>query len=183
VVIQHVSIILSVQTVYVTVCTKRFFSAFNAYYVGPICRHALRDDEHHIAYSLEEASRLFQAIKNTVDWSTIKLPAAPVMSHDQNSTLETTNRDEIYARQLQAQFNREVVNGSSERTRVRRERHRSPVQGAIRNLVAQVVNQPDGHQKTCGHRCDLDSTRQCCECSGKMAAMKDFLLRSSICFY
>ncbi len=160
------------------------FSIIHQYSVGPICRHQLRENEvYHVSYNLEEASRLFQAIKNTIDWSTVKLPTASVISHDQNSTLQTIHRDEIYARQVQAELNRAAVNGSARRTRVGRENQALPTQQVTTGQAEPVIDRHIGHQKTCGHRCDLVTTRQCCVCSGKIVVIKDFLLHSLICFY
>jgi hypothetical protein len=138
---------------------------------------------YHVSYSLEEASRLFQLIKNTIDWSTVKLPSVPVVNHAQNGTSEMIHRDEVYARQLQAEFNLEIANRPPQRTQIPTGNRALPVEQTTRGATALQRNQHNGHMKDCGHRCDLVTTRRCCTCSGKIANMKDFLLHSLISFY
>ncbi|CAF2516222.1 unnamed protein product [Rotaria sp. Silwood2] len=134
----------------------------------PICRHPLRkEDERHVSYNLEEASRLFQLIKNTIDWSTIKLPSPTVINHEENNASAVTKRDEIYARQLQAELNRETANESSRKAQVSTRNQALPIEEIQTNLTVLERNQVRGHQKRCGHRCDLVSTRQCCLCSDR----------------
>jgi hypothetical protein len=147
----------------------------NTLFEGPICRHLLRrEGEYHVSYNLEEASRLFQLIKNTIDWSTVKLPSAPGVSDDQNSTLEMIHRDTIYARRLQAELNHETVNQPRRRAIVPSRNQPLPTEEMTTGSSVLPTNQPSGHQKGCGHRCDLVSTGRCCECSGKIVIKKDF---------
>jgi len=142
-----------------------------------------QETKYHISYSLEEASRLFQLIKNTIDWSTVKLPSAPDVNDPQNNTLERIHRDEVYARQLQAELNRENPNEPPRRMQVPRDNQALPTQEIARGLAALIINPPNGYQKDCGHRCDLVSNNRCCSCSGKINFMKGFLLRSFILFF
>jgi hypothetical protein len=154
-----------------------FYLSIHILFEGPICRHPLRQEhEYHISYSLEEASRFFQLIKNTIDWSTIKLSSETDVKDAQNRTSEMIHRDEVYARQLQAELNRETTNRPRPRTQVPRENQALPVQEITTGLAASRINMPNGHMKNCGHRCDLVSNTQCCTCSGKIDVMKDFLL-------
>ncbi|CAF1163184.1 unnamed protein product [Rotaria sp. Silwood1] len=140
----------------------------------PICRHPLREhDEHHVSYNLEEASRLFQLIKNNIDWSTIQLPSVPVIIQEENNASAMIKRDEIYARQLQAELNRGTVNESSQRAQVPTRNPTLPLQEIRTNPTALGRNQVSGHQKGCGHRCDLVSTRQCCLCSDRRPHHRD----------
>ena len=143
-------------------------------YEGPICRHPLKQDEYHVAYNLEEASRLFQSIKGLIDWSSVKLIPPPDVNSIQNLDQELIHRDEVYARQLQAQLNRENTNQAQQRTQVSRENRTVPIPQRTADVAALVMNQPSGHLKNCNHRCDLVSTRQCCTCSGKVYRTKIF---------
>ncbi|CAF1160323.1 unnamed protein product [Rotaria sordida] len=140
----------------------------------PICRHPLKkEDQYHVSYNLEEASRLFQLIKNTIDWSTVKCSPVPVISHEENNASAMIKRDEIYAHQVQAELNREIVNESSRRVRVPTRNQALPIEEIRANLTALQINQVTGHQKGCGHRCDLVSTRQCCVCSDRRPHHQD----------
>jgi len=158
-----------------------FYLPINILFQGPICRHQLRqEDECHVSYNLEEAARLFQLIKNTIDWSTIKLLSASDVNDAQNNTLEIVHRDEVYARRLQAELNRENTNEARRRTQVPSENQALPAQEITTGLPVLGINQPAGRLKNCGHRCDLVSTRQCCTCSGKIDIAKDYILYSLI---
>lgn len=135
-----------------------------------------QNDTYHVSYNLEEASRLFQLIKNTIDWSTIKFPSPLPVNEAQNSNSEMIHRDEVYARQLQAELNRGNRNEPQQRTQVPREIQPLPSQPARgRGPATPVINQPTGFLKDCTHRCDLVSTRQCCLCSGKIDISKGFI--------
>ncbi len=138
------------------------------------------NDEYHVSYNLEEASRLFQLIKNSIDWSTIKIPSASDVNDAQNSNLQMIHRDEVYARQLQAELNRENAKEPRRRTQAPRENQALPTQEATASSATLGINQLNGRMKDCGHRCDLVSTRQCCTCSGKIDIVKNFLLCSLI---
>jgi hypothetical protein len=159
---------------YANVCLKKifFYLLRNTRFQGPICRHPLKQsNEYHVSYSLEEAARVFQLIKDKIDWSTIKLPPVLDANNPQNSNLEMIHRDEVYARRLQAELNRDNGTGP-----------RRIAQTPTMNQAAPIVEvtRPTGHMKNCGHSCDLVSTRQCCTCSGKINIIKDFLLCSFI---
>ncbi|CAF1499430.1 unnamed protein product [Adineta ricciae] len=129
-----------------TVGTKRLRNC-------PICRCSLESvTEYHVSYNLEEAARLFQAIKNNVDWSTIKLPTATA---SRDNAAEMIHRDELYARRLQA----ELLHGRERAVVI------DPTPQASQAASAQ--NQPVGYLKNCGHRCDLRTTQRCCTCSDR----------------
>jgi hypothetical protein len=176
----------------VTVCLKyiSFYSLINTLFQGPICRHSLRQsNEYHVSYNLEEAARLFQLIKDKIDWSTINVPSVPDVNNPQNSNLEMIHRDEIYARRLQAELNRENGTGprqTAQTSEIRRTAQTPEIRRTAqtpeinRTVPIREVNRPQGHMKNCGHSCDLVSTRQCCTCSGKINMIKDFLLCSFI---
>ncbi|CAF1270749.1 unnamed protein product [Adineta ricciae] len=108
--------------------------------------------EYHVSYNLEEAARLFQAIKNIVDWSTIKLPTATAT---RDNAAEMIHRDELYARRLHAEFLQE------------RERAVVIDRTPQANQTASAQHQPVGYLKNCGHRCDLRTTQRCCTCSDR----------------
>jgi hypothetical protein len=185
VVIPPVLTILLASIVSVFVCHKSFHSTLNKYiFQGPICRYPLKEqNEYHISYSLEEASRLFQLLKNTIDWSTIKLPSAPVVSESKD--VELVHRDMICARRLQAELDREIRNEPSRRSQVLVQNQPLPIaeiprEATINNLPSRQEN--SGRPKSCGHRCDLVSTKRCCLCSGKIAIEKACLFYLLICF-
>ncbi len=134
-----------------------------------------QEDEYHVSYNLEEAARLFQLIKNTIDWSTIKLTSVSNVNDAQNSTLDVIHRDEVYARRLQAELNRGNANEPRRGTQVPSENQALPAQEVTTGLPVLGANQPIGRLKNCSHRCDLVSTRQCCTCSGKIDIAKDYI--------
>ena len=133
-----------------------------------------QETEYHVSYNLEEASRIFQLIKNKIDWSTIKISSPPVTHHEMNTAATMIKRDEIYARQLQAELNHEMNNTSLRRKRASARNRASPVVETTTHVAPLEINQDRGCQKDCGHRCDLVFTRRCCSCSGKIIVMADF---------
>ena len=154
---------------------QNLFYFIDKYSSGPICRHPLKPrDEHHISYNLEEAARLFQLIKHSIDWSTIKLSSALTANHDQNGASEMIHRDEIYARRLQAELNNNTINEPPRTTQAPTENQALPISDTTARLAASLMNLPNGLVKGCNHRCDLVSTRLCCTCSGKVMTMKDY---------
>lgn len=145
-------------------------------YLGPICRLTLRPgNEYHVSYNLEDAARFYQLIKDKIDWSTINFSSTANVQVAQDSTAELIHRDEIYARRLQAELNRESRSAQQPQPRAanlnRENRTAQQPQQTVENVNInrpQQINRPTGTMKSCGHGCDLVSTNQCCTCLGKI---------------
>lgn len=166
-----------------TVCLNYFlfYSLINTLFQGPICRHPLKSgSEYHISYNLEEAARIFQLIKDKIDWSTIAVSPVENPNDPDRIKLDMVHRDEIYARRLQAELNRGNETGQRQTAQAA---GINPVALIVeRNPIAPTVSvtRHQGQMKNCGHSCDLVSTRRCCTCSGKINTIKDFLLYSFV---
>ena len=121
---------------------------------GPICRRPFQQNGFHVAYDLEEASRLFALIKTQFDISTIHLKPVSEADLVRTSEQEMIHNDEVFARRLQAELN----------------------QATPTRVVVSGNNTITGNLKGCRHHCDLVSTRQCCKCSGKRNIFIDAIL-------
>lgn len=157
---------------------KIFITLFiNFLFAGPICRHQLRrGSEYHVSYNLEEAARVFQLIKASVDLSGIQIPPTPVIDDSENHNLAMMKRDEVYARRLQAELDRERSKGPLQR--ILASVRNSPLLNHERTSNS-TLNQNRGHQKVCGHNCDLVTPRECCSCSGRIILPQNIPLCSS----
>ena len=151
-------------------------------YLGPICRQALRPgNEYHVSYNLEDAARFYQLIKDKIDWSTINFSSTANVPVPQDSTAQMMHRDEIYARRLQAELNRESRSAQQQQRAANPNRDNRTAQQSqqrVENLnrnLPQPVNRPTGTMKSCGHGCDLVSTTQCCTCLGKINLFQLFV--------
>ena len=159
-------------------CQRSFFftclSSDKCENLGPICRHRLRPNyPYHVSYNLQEASQLFQLIKDKIDWSTIQpVPAVEVRDSAQISAAESMRRDEVYARRLQTELNRQPVIRQPTAVRARAApvvTNRPPPDNTATNTPQRdrpVQQGPHTNVKSCGHACDLRSTQRCCACSG-----------------
>ena len=151
------------------------FSQFSSHprSLGPICRHKLNDHEaYHVSYGLEEAACLLQQVKDMIDWSIVKRISAPTTGPDLNSDLAAGQQDEMYARRLQAEFDREAL--ARPPARAEPSASQPPVVAGPRSGSAQPERDlASGHAKRCGHHCDMLSTTRCCTCSGKTSILKD----------
>ncbi|CAF0881883.1 unnamed protein product [Rotaria sp. Silwood1] len=123
----------------------------------PICRYPLHQQhEYNVSYNLEEASRLYHMTKNTVDYSTIKLPSADI----QTNHISTVYRNENNERRLPTKLDHEVHNEETITT------PRTILAFILASASAMKKTAHKGQQhKKCGHYCFLNTTPQCCECS------------------
>lgn len=142
-----------------------------------MCRYQLRDGEAcHVSYSLLEAASLYQQVKHMIDWSTVERASIPVANNDSTDELPAAQQDEIYARRLQAEFDREARERVPVRPQVPANRAAPVV--ARPNLAAPVVaptNLATGPPKRCGHHCGMTFTNRCCACSGKSPLISNFV--------
>ena len=135
-----------------------------------MCRDPLKPGhEYRVSFNLEEAARFYQLIKDKIDLSTIIDPTSiPDSNVARDHAAEMIHNDEIYARRLHAELNRQ--NGTVERPNAAHPRPKQP----------EPVNRPADTPKSCGHGCDLVSTVRCCPCLGKANPTNLFFLFSVI---
>lgn len=142
--------------------------------------------EYHVSYNLEDAARFYQLVKDKIDWSTINFSSTANKPVEPNSIADMIHRDEIYARRLQAELNRESRPAQPPPPPPIQRPQQQRVENHDINRPRQV-NRPTGTMKSCGHGCDLVSTNQCCTCSGTInflqACISIFFYSNGIFFY
>lgn len=127
--------------------------------------------EYNVSYNLEEASRLYHAIKTTIDLSAVQVPLVDTQI-DHASAL---SHDKIYGHRFQATWSRKTAN---------KETTTRPTTILAFILAARsrmTKSKEKGQEKKCGHHCFLTTTVQCCTCSGKITNYNRKLIYS--CFH